>query len=118
MFTDSRGQDLLAVILGAFAALSPLWLDTSSDARWSLIVLGVLIAATGLAQMARASLAWADYAMGLFGVLLFLSPWVMDFTALRGASWTAWIVGVVTAVVAVAALPAMSQRLHDMAPHH
>ncbi|MFI8972205.1 SPW repeat protein [Nocardia asteroides] len=118
MFTDSRAQDLLAVVLGAFTALSPLWVDTNDNARWTLIVLGVLIAATGLIQMARASMSSADYAMGLFGVLLFISPWAMDFTAFRGASWTAWVVGVVTAVVAVAALPAMNERLHKMVPHH
>lgn len=118
MFTDSRAQDFLAVVLGAFTALSPLWLATNSNARWSLIVLGVLIAATGLMQMARASMSSADYAMGLFGVLLFISPWAMNFTAFRGASWTAWVVGVVTAVVAVAALPAMTQRMHNMATHH
>ncbi|KQY39048.1 MULTISPECIES: SPW repeat domain-containing protein [Nocardia] len=118
MFTNSRAQDFLAVVLGAFTALSPLWLDTNDNARWTLIVLGVLIAATGLIQMARDDLSVADYAMGVFGVLLFISPWAMDFTAFGGASWTAWVVGVVTAVVAVAALPAMNQRLHNMAPHH
>ncbi|MGO4615703.1 SPW repeat protein [Nocardia sp. 2YAB30] len=118
MFTESRAQDLLAVVLGIFAALSPIWVETTDKAMWSLIVLGVLIALTGLAQMSRPAMAAADYAMGLFGVLLFLSPWVMDFTEYRGASWTAWIVGVVTAVVAVAALPTVSGRLHDMVPHH
>ncbi|MEU4344784.1 SPW repeat protein [Nocardia sp. NPDC023852] len=118
MFTESRAQDLLAVVLGIFAALSPIWVETTDKAMWSLIVLGVLIALTGLAQMSRPAMAAADYAMGLFGVLLFLSPWVMDFTEYRGASWTAWIVGVVTAVVAVAALPTVSGRLHGMVPHH
>ncbi|WP_039795232.1 SPW repeat domain-containing protein [Nocardia araoensis] len=118
MFTESRAQDLLAVVLGAFAALSPLWVDHNNKAMWSLIVLGVLIAVTGLAQMARPDMASADYAMGLCGLLLFISPWAMDFTEYRSASWTAWVVGVVTAVVAVAALPTVSGRLHDMAPHH
>ncbi|WP_069163915.1 SPW repeat domain-containing protein [Nocardia altamirensis] len=119
MFTESRAQDLLAVVLGVFAALSPLWVETTDKAMWSLIVLGVLIALTGLAQMYRPAMgATADYAMGLFGLLLFISPWAMDFTEYRGASWTAWVVGVVTAVVAVAALPAVSGRLHNMAPHH
>lgn len=119
MFTESRAQDLLAVVLGVFAALSPLWLETTDKAMWSLVVLGVLIALTGLAQMYRPALgANADYAMGLFGVLLFISPWAMDFTDYRGASWTAWVVGVVTAVVAVAALPTVSGRLHGAATHH
>lgn len=118
MFTDSRAQDFLAVVLGAFTALSPLWVGTNGNASATLIVLGILIAATGLAQMVRADLAVADYAMGVFGALLFISPWAMDFTAYRGASWTAWVVGVVTVVVAIAALPAMNQRMHKMAPHH
>jgi len=118
MFTESRAQDLLAVVLGIFTALSPLWVDTNDNGMWSLIVLGVLIALTGLAQMYRPALTAADYAMGLFGALLFISPWAMDYTDYRGASWTAWVVGVVTVVVAVAALPTVSGRLHDMAPHH
>ncbi|WP_330250541.1 SPW repeat protein [Nocardia sp. NBC_00565] len=118
MFTESRAQDLLAVVLGIFTALSPLWVDTNDNGMWSLIVLGVLIALTGLAQMYRPALTAADYAMGVFGALLFISPWAMDYTDYRGASWTAWVVGVVTVVVAVAALPTVSGRLHDMAPHH
>jgi hypothetical protein len=118
MFTESRAQDFLAVVLGIFAALSPIWVATNDRAIWSLIVLGLLIALTGLAQMSRPAMAAADYAMGLFGVLLFISPWVMDFTEYRAASWTAWVIGVVTAVVAVAALPTVSGRLHEMVPHH
>ncbi|MEU0504414.1 SPW repeat protein [Nocardia sp. NPDC005998] len=118
MFTESRAQDFLAVVLGIFTALSPLWVNTNDNGMWSLIVLGVLIALTGLTQMYRATLAAADYAMGLFGALLFISPWAMDYTGYRGASWTAWVVGVVTVAVAVAALPTVSGRLHDMAPHH
>lgn len=120
MFSDSRLQDYVAVVLGAFAALSPIWLDTSGRAMWSLIVLGVLVALCGLAQITSPTMASLDYAMGLFGVLLFLSPWVMDYTAYSGASWTAWIVGVLTVVVAVAALPVMSSRMHGggLATHH
>ncbi|MEV6333370.1 SPW repeat protein [Nocardia vinacea] len=118
MFTESRAQDFLAVVLGVFTALSPLWVTHNDNAMWTLIVLGVLIALTGLAQMYRPTLSAADYAMGLFGALLFISPWAMDYTDYSGASWTAWVVGVVTVVVAVAALPTVSGRLHDMAPHH
>ncbi|MEV6277714.1 SPW repeat protein [Nocardia sp. NPDC051832] len=118
MFTDSRAQDGLAVALGVIAALSTLWVATNDNAFWALIILGALIALTGLAQIYRASMAALDYAMALFGALLFLSPWVLDFTAYSGASWTAWVVGVATVVVAVAALPTVSGRLHNMAPHH
>lgn len=119
MFTSSRLQDYTAVVLGAFAALSPLWVDTTNAARWSLIVLGVLVAASALAQIYRPQMAMTDYAMGVFGALLFLSPWVMDFRTYNAASWTAWVVGVLTVVIAVAALPAMNSRLHGgLATHH
>ncbi|NKY85033.1 SPW repeat domain-containing protein [Nocardia veterana] len=112
MLTESRTQDFVAVVLGAYTALSPIWTDHSNRAMWTLIVLGVLIALTGLAQLSRPAMAGTDYAMGLFGVLLFISPWVMDYSAFNAASWTAWIVGVLTVVVAVAALPQVSARMH------
>ncbi|MEV5652755.1 SPW repeat protein [Nocardia sp. NPDC052254] len=112
MLTESRTQDFVAVVLGAYTALSPIWTDHSTRAMWTLIVLGVLIALTGLAQLSRPAMTGTDYAMGLFGVLLFISPWVMNYSAFNAASWTAWIVGVLTVVVAVAALPQVSARMH------
>ncbi|RDI33911.1 SPW repeat-containing protein [Rhodococcus sp. AG1013] len=112
MKASTRWQDYAAVIIGAYAALSPLWLATDTGARWSLIVLGVLVALAGLASMARPGMAAVDYAMGVFGVLMFISPWVMNFSSMTGASWTAWVVGALTVVVAVAGLPAMSARMH------
>jgi hypothetical protein len=112
MFTESRARDLVAVVLGVVAALSPLWVDHSTRALWTLIVLGVLIALTGLAHLAREALAGHEYALGLFGVLLFISPWAMNYHAFGGASWTAWIVGALTVVVALATLPQVSTRLH------
>ncbi|WP_040792788.1 SPW repeat domain-containing protein [Nocardia paucivorans] len=118
MFAESRAQDLMAMVLGVFVALSPLWVDTNNRAAWTMVVLGALIALTALAQMYRPEMSAADYAMGLFGLLLFLAPWVMDYTAFTGASWTSWIVGIVTILVAAAALPAIAGRWHRAVPHH
>ncbi|WP_137724945.1 SPW repeat domain-containing protein [Prescottella subtropica] len=112
MKASTRWQDYAAVIIGAFAALSPLWLDTNTGARWSLIVLGVLVAVAGLAHMARPGIAAADYAMGVLGVLMFISPWVMNFHAMSSASWTAWVVGALTVTVSVVGMPAMNARMH------
>ena len=67
MFTSSRLQDYLAVLFGAFTALSPFWVETNNKTGWTLVVLGVLIALSGLAQVYRGDWAMADYAMGLFG---------------------------------------------------
>ncbi|WP_068277916.1 SPW repeat protein [Aldersonia kunmingensis] len=112
VYTSSRAQDVAAVVLGAITALTPLWVDTNDAANSSLIVLGVLIAASGLAQMLSPDLSIADVVMGVLGFLLFLSPWVMGFTEYAGAAWTAWIIGVLTMVVAFAALPAVNGMMH------
>lgn len=117
----SRMHDIAAVVIGVVAALSPMWLDTNDAARWSLVGLGVLIAVAGVVHMARPEMTMAEYAMAVLGVLMFLSPWVMNFDAMRGASWTAWVAGVLTTVVAVSGLPMMSSRMHGhggLATHH
>ncbi|RJO77173.1 hypothetical protein D5S18_09150 [Nocardia panacis] len=119
MFSESRAQHLLMTVLGVFTALSPIWVTHSNKAMWSLIVLGVLIALVGLGQMARTLGTMGDFAGAILGVLLFISPWVMNFaTDYKGASWTAWVVGVVTAAAALAALPMVAGRFGKMAPHH
>ena len=46
----NRMQDAVAVVLGVFAALSPMWLDTTDRAMWSLVVLGVLVALSGASR--------------------------------------------------------------------
>ena len=59
--------------------------------------------------------------MALFGALLFIAPWVMNYHAYNGAAWTSWIIGVLTVVAAVAAMPAMNARTHGrggLATHH
>lgn len=117
MKASTRWQDYAAVVIGIFAALSPLWLDTNTGARWSLIVLGVLVAVAGLAHMARPGMAAADYATGVLGVLLFISPWVMNFHTITATAWTAWIVGALAVVVAAVGLPAMSARMHGGGLH-
>lgn len=101
----SRIQDEIVIVLGAYTALSPIWLQTDSAARWSLIVIGLLIAISGLAHMARPEVVWAEYGMAALGLLMFISPWVMSYNTMAGPSWTARIVGLLTIAVAVTGLP-------------
>jgi hypothetical protein len=112
VYTSSRAQDVAAVALGAITALTPLWVDTNDAATWSLIVLGILIAASGLAQMLSPELSIIDVVMGVLGFLLLLSPWVMGYAEYSGAAWTAWVIGALTMVVAFAALPAVNGMMH------
>jgi len=45
-----------------------------------------------------------DWIMLICGVLLFISPWAMGFTADMAAARAAWVGGIVIAVMAIAAL--------------
>src|SRR6187399_938441 len=74
----TRPHDWAEVVLGVVAALSFLWVDTDNTTMWTMIVLGAL---------------------------LVISPWVMDYTAMTGASLTSWIAGGLTLLAGAAALP-------------
>ncbi len=118
----NRWQDWVAVVIGAVVALSPLWVDTNSAAQWSMIVLGVLVAATGVANMMAPTSEMVVGAMGVLGVLLFVAPWVTGYADMAGAAWTSWVGGVATVLTALAAMPEGS-RMHighggGLAPHH
>lgn len=103
----TRWQDWVALVAGAYALLSPLWTSTSTEAMWSLMVLGALIALVSLAALARPGMDAMEYGQAVLGALLFLAPFVFAYTALSAAAWTSWIAGVLTVVVALAALPAV-----------
>ncbi|WP_040813369.1 SPW repeat protein [Nocardia concava] len=110
MFTVSRAEQAVTVVLGAVAALSPIWVAHSNRALWSLVVLGVLIALAGLSQLTDRASSWTGRALGVLGVLMFISPWVMNFHSYSNASWVAWIVGALTVVVALAEMPEVAGR--------
>lgn len=93
----TRWQDWVAVVAGLYAALSPIWVSTTHEggAVASLIALGALIVITALVSLARAGGAVTEWLTALWGVLLFVAPWVITYTSHSGAAWTSWIVGVV-----------------------
>jgi SPW repeat len=114
----TRWQDWAEVVLGVVAVLSPLWLDTNNTVTWTLIVLGALIALDGLLSLGMPGAVYGEYIQIVLGVLLFISPWVMGFTELGGAMWTAFIVGALTVIAGAVALPAANLAHQRMAGQH
>jgi hypothetical protein len=45
----------------------------------------------------------------LFGVLLFVAPWVLTYTERTGASWTSWVVGAIAVVLGGFSVPASNR---------
>jgi uncharacterized membrane protein HdeD (DUF308 family) len=112
----TRLQDVGVLIAGLYAALSPIWVSTTGErgAFWALIVLGALLALTALFSLAMPGVVATEWLTVLFGVLLFVAPWVLTYTDRTGASWTSWVVGVIAVVLGGLSIPA-SNRIHRQA---
>lgn len=114
----TRPHDWAEVVLGVVLALSPLVVETSTAAMWTMIVLGALIAVDGLVSLAMPGMVYGEWAQLVLGLLVFISPWVMDFSAQDGAAWTAWVIGVLTIAVGAAALPVANAAHRGIAGQH
>src|SRR5262245_50057473 len=103
----TRWQDGVFLSAGQYGVVSALWCATDPPAMWSLICLGVLIAAAAVAPLAGRTMDSMEYAHAALGVLLFIAPWVLGYADMMGAAWTSWIVGLISFVVGLAAIPAV-----------
>jgi len=114
----TRWQDWAALAIGVLTALSPLVVATSTRATWALVVLGALIAVAALWSLAAPGSVASEYVHVAFGVLLFISPWVLTYSDLTGASWTSWVAGALAVVVGATAVPAASAQHRSIAGQH
>ncbi|HET9501833.1 MAG TPA: SPW repeat protein [Marmoricola sp.] len=113
----TRWQDWVALVVGVYAFLSPIWTDTDTTATWTMIVLGVLTALAALWSLALPDATISEYSHAVLGVLFFISPWVMGFSDINGMATTAWVVGVITFIVGVWAVPE-ANKMHHVATTH
>ncbi len=52
---------------------------------------------------------FADVINLILAIWLFLSPWIVGFTGLMPAAWTAWLTAIAIAIFAIAALAAFAE---------
>ncbi len=114
MLKSMRWQDAVALLAGAFAALAPLWMNTSETATWTMVLLGACTVLVSVWSMYRPEDEISEYAQAILGVLLFISPWVMDFTRLNDLALTAYIAG---AIVFIAGAWASFEAYRMHHPH-
>ena len=108
----TRWQAWMALVAGAYAALSPLWTRTNDTATLTMVALGVITAAIALWSLAMAEDRVSEYALVVMGVLFIASPWVMGFERLDAMALTAWIVGAITVIAGVLGMPQVEERMH------
>ncbi len=99
-----RWQDWVAVALGVYLMLATLWTTTSGSALSTMLVLGALLVVAAAWSLAMPGSLTSEYAHMAIGVLLFISPWVLGYSALTGAAWTSWLVGILAVIAGAAAL--------------
>lgn len=108
----NRWQDWAAVAAGAAAALSPIWATHSTASLWMMIGLGVLIAASGIVNLAVPGTPWAEWVQVVLGAILVAGPWLGSYTGHTGASWTSWIAGAVVLVATAFAIRPSTEAHH------
>lgn len=116
--TWRRWQDWAALAIGVLIALSPIVVATNAAALWTLLVFGVLIAAAAVWSLAMPGSVYSEYVHMAFGVLLFISPWVMTYSTMGGASWVSWVGGALAVAAGAAALPEAQASHRGLAAGH
>lgn len=110
MIASRRWQDWTTTLIGALVALSPLvftktWTENEA---WTGYIIGGLIFVVGVARLLFEEAAYLEWAQLVLAAALFLSPWVIGFTAVAGMAWAAWI-GAVALVLVLATLVVVEQ---------
>lgn len=108
-----RWQDWVALVIGVYAFLSPIWTETTTMVTWSMVILGVLLAANALWSLAAPGAVASEYVHAGLGLLMVVSPWVLGFAGMTAMAITAWVVGVVALVTGIWAIPYSNRAHHD-----
>lgn len=95
----TRLSDWIAIAGGILVALSPSLVPTTPASAGAMALLGGLLAIAGVINLAAPSAVFVFWFVGGFGLLLFLTPWLLGSTSNAGSSWIAWIIGLITLVI-------------------
>jgi hypothetical protein len=63
--------------------------------------LGVLIVLAALWALATPSNVVPHWINLIFGIWVFISPWVLGYAALSAIAWAAWIIGALVVILSV-----------------
>ncbi|GAA0911724.1 SPW repeat domain-containing protein [Virgisporangium aurantiacum] len=115
----TRWQDWVALVAGVYAILAPIWTTTVTAATGTLILLGFVTALAAVLSLAEPGIVAVEWFRATLGVVVFVSPWVVNFHSTTGMAWTAWIVGAVSFVASLLAVPESNKAHRGLlaAPH-
>jgi len=96
-----RWQDWASVIVGVLLFITPFVFGatTMTAATWSAYIGGALLAIAGVWNLSSPENHTVEWAEVVLGVLIFVAPWVLGFTALTTIAWSAWAAGVLAVLL-------------------
>ncbi|MFJ2621602.1 SPW repeat protein [Glutamicibacter sp. NPDC087344] len=107
----TRWQDWVGVAAGLYAAIASIWLAGTTRSMTLMMVFGLLMVATAVLSVAMPRLVSMEWALAAAGALLFVSPWIGQYTGYAMSTWVSWICGAVGIAAGLMALaPAMEMR--------
>jgi len=104
-----RWKDWAKVLAGAWLFVTPWVLSGTTTANWNAWILGAAILVVAIWSLAAPQSTAAEWTNAVFGLWVFLSPWVFGTTAQTDVSWNAWLVGIAVCGLALWALPEASE---------
>jgi hypothetical protein len=87
-------QDWTDLVLGIWLFLSPWFVGGGGSFTWNAWLLGAASVVVTIWALAAPRHMAAEVIVGLFGIWLFLTPWLFGFSSLAGQAWNMWIVGI------------------------
>jgi uncharacterized membrane protein HdeD (DUF308 family) len=106
-----RWQDYFTMLLGVVMFVTPFVFGNTSQttAAYTAYLLGVLLFVSGLYAAAMGEASSVEVIPVVLGVITFIAPWVLGFTAVTALAWSAWIIGVL-AVLGAGSVLVMRNR--------
>jgi uncharacterized membrane protein HdeD (DUF308 family) len=107
-----RWQDYATMLFGVLLFVTPfVFQDTGQTvAATSAYVLGALLFVAGLLAAVLRDTRSVEIVPIVLGVVTFVAPWVLGFTAVTAVAWAAWILGVLAVVSAGGTFLAAGRR--------
>jgi uncharacterized membrane protein HdeD (DUF308 family) len=120
MSASKRWQDWALVVLGVILFVAPFLFGAmaSVSAAWTAYIGGALMVVFGVVNLANPAFLAGEWIEGVLGVLVFLAPWLLAFSALGAIAWSAWIVGVLAVLLAGSVLFGSTEQTAAVSAQH
>jgi uncharacterized membrane protein HdeD (DUF308 family) len=116
---SKRFIDWVNLLLGIWLIVSPWILGTaaSTTATYVLVVMGIALVAFSVWSLVRLDNRASEWWHFFLGILLFVLPWIFNYTATFSDAMNSWIVGIAVAALALITMP-LIDRIHGHEHQH